>query len=208
MLLSGRRYLRSAPWTPLVLVQRHNTSSSKGASIPPFQLISPRDLALEDAGSAGDQGVLVAPYQGMAPWLHPQVVKEQFLWFFAGGARSYLDNVTFQMADTPGSCRTNGQDGQRSHWVWIKVTLRIVWIASDQFSIVLAKQITIAIDRLQGGLWVWLCGWNKKWGDCRVPGRGKSTTLRGKYLLLFIAKQRWTKEVRGTSTAIFLVVLS
>ena len=93
------------------------------------------------------------------------------------------------MADTPGSCRTNGQDGQRSHWVWIKVTLKIVWIASDQFSIVLAKQITIAIDWLQGGLWVWLCGWNKKWGDCRVPGRGKSTTLRGEYLS-FIAKQK------------------
>ena len=83
------------------------------------------------------------------------------------------------MADTPGSCRTNGQDGQRSHWVWIKVTLKIVWIASVQFSIVLTKQIPIAIDWLQGGLWVWLCGWNKKWGDCRVPGRGKSTTLRG-----------------------------
>ena len=92
------------------------------------------------------------------------------------------------MADSPGSCRTNGQDGQRSHWVWIKVTLKTVWFASDQFSIVLVKQITIAIDWLQGGLWVWLCGWNTKWGDCRVPGRGKSTTLRGEYLL-FIANK-------------------
>ena len=98
------------------------------------------------------------------------------------------------MADTPGSCRTNGQDGQRSHWVWIKVTLRIVWIASDQFSIVLTKQSSLAIDWLQGGLWVWLCGWNKKWGDRRVPGRGKSTTLRGEYLLFIankVERNRW-----------------
>ena len=105
------------------------------------------------------------------------------------------------MADTPGSRRTNGQDGQRSHWVWIKVTLRIVWIASDQFSIVLVKQITLAIDWLQGGLWVWLCGWNKKWGDCRVPGRGKSTTLRGEYLL-FIAKKLKERSERHINSDI------
>ena len=123
-------------------------------------------LAQEDAWSSGYQGILVAPFQGLAPWLNSQVWKvDTFLsWIttplFRWKIRQGLGGLMAKM--------DKEADEYGARWIWQQL---------DQIITYLKPSTPLTL--LQGCPGVWFRCRNPKGRDCSLSGRGEPTALRG-----------------------------